>query len=743
MSATNTGGAVVATLLCDALGVDRTVVGFEATEELGRAYRWYARIAIAEDSFDLLELTGADAGVDLERDAHARHFFGVIDRVSLGDRYDGFQHGVLEIVPALAGLRYTRTSRIFQEKSALAIIEEVLREKLSPYRRQIDSSTLDPGDYPNRDYCVQYQETDFDFVHRLLEEEGIGYYFDFDERPEKLVLFDRNRSLVAASTIDGGPVRFDPLLRNVAGAEPIVAFHSRVSTGPTGVTVRDHDWTRPRSRIEVTGVRPDERGRTREIYEHGHERKLTISEDNEILATMVTMAQNALIPAGLPMGLGGAIRELTGPAIGNFTRDDAARQGRLRYELARRDHRLATGTGAVIGFSAGSRFELVGHPTDDGEYVVTRVVHRIGDSGDRERYRNEFECLPLTTPWRPSRTTPRPHIFSVQTATVTGPPGSNIHTDQHGRVKVTFHWDRAEPDLMGNTSCWLRVSQAWAGEGFPGFVFIPRVGMEVIVAFIDGDPDRPLVTGCVHNARNPPPNVLPIEATKSTIRTRTVPHGPGYNELSFEDAMGMERVHLRAERDLDELVKRDHTSVVFRDERHLTKRDRTERVGRNFDHRVGGDRSVDVAGSESIAVGGDHQRLVGGAERLQIGGRQETIVERGSRFVHVMQGEHLTEAKLGLFLRQGPNRLAMVDGHDGQGGENGPKGIGMSSPNEIRMIAGPTGLGLNTQDGVVTLAGRNGSISISDDKIEIKMGASTLLVTPAFIKANAKTFPPG
>src|SRR5690606_19218817 len=133
----------------------------------------------------------------------------------------------------------------------------------------------------------------------------------------------------------------------------------------------------------------------------------------------------------------------------------------------------------------------------------------------------------------------------------------DIHTDQHGRIKVRFNWDRAPDSFAGDHTCWLRVSQSWAGNTAPGFLFIPRVGMEVVVAFVDGDPDRPLVTGCVYNGENPTPGMLPIEATKSMIRTRTVPHGMGYNELSFEDAMGRERVHLRAERDLDELVLRD------------------------------------------------------------------------------------------------------------------------------------------------------------------------------------------
>ena len=206
------------------------------------------------------------------------------------------------------------------------------------------------------------------------------------------------------------------------------------------------------------------------------------------------------------MDLAAVARELIGPVIGNFTSDDTDVQAQIRSELTASGAKTASGESLVTGFGPGRRFELVGHPTigADGHYLVTRVVHeghaQAPDAKvDRPDYINRFECIPSDVVWRPERRTRKPRIYGAQTATVTGPMGMNVYTDQHGRVRVRFHWDRSAEEPSGHASCWIRVSQAWAGAGYPGFVFIPRVGMEVIVTFVDGDPDRPLVTGCVYN----------------------------------------------------------------------------------------------------------------------------------------------------------------------------------------------------------------------------------------------------
>lgn len=308
------------------------------------------------------------------------------------------------------------------------------------------------------------------------------------------------------------------------------------------------------------------------------------------------------------------------------------------------------------------------------------------------------------------RRTRKPRIYGVQTARVSGPAGLDVHTDAYGRIKVRFHWDRAIEDHRGEYTCWLRVSQTWAGHGSPGFIFIPRVGMEVIVSFVDGDPDRPLVTGCVYNGENPTPGLLPFQATKSIIRTRTVPHGPGHNELSFEDAMGMERVHLRAERDLDELVLANHRTDVRHNQHNAVANDQTEHVGRHQRLVVLGDRSQEVEGRVTEHSGSDYLRSIAGSGTEQYGGDFHLAVEQGSALFQVHEGEYVAAAKKSIALLQNRERMIKL------ASEGDEKGILINSQGAV--------------------------IHVEKDKIILKVGASSITITDAAIRVNQKTFPP-
>jgi uncharacterized protein involved in type VI secretion and phage assembly len=305
----------------------------------------------------------------------------------------------------------------------------------------------------------------------------------------------------------------------------------------------------------------------------------------------------------------------------------------------RRRASIATGEGGCSDFSPGHRFELREHPVGqlDGAYVVTSVRHRgethpgEGGGGRWRVYENRFECAPASMPYVPAR----PKRKSVQvalTATVVGPPGEEIHVDEKGQIKVQFHWDR-DGKYDGQSSCWIRVMQPWAGAAW-GHQFIPRVGMEVVVTFEGGDPDKPMVLGSVYNGTHPMPFKLPEQKTMSGIRTSTYPGGRGYNELSFNDARGAEQILIRAQLDMDEVVERHHKvhvgasqtqtvrgkqiESIEQDQILTVAADRIEGVGHDLKSRVGNDRTATVGRDDAVVVGGDAKATVSGHYALEV-----------------------------------------------------------------------------------------------------------------------------
>lgn len=567
---------------------------FTMTEGLSESYEVILRVRAEAPDVDLAtELLGRNASLVIQRkDDHNRRVCGVIDRVAeLGSR----QHHTemeLRVVPAFALLRHGSDSRIFQEKNAVEIVEEVLEMAFAPYGREVDTSGI-VATYAPREMCVQYRESHAAFVSRLLEEEGIGYYFDFDgEGHERMVLFDAQSQIPALTTMDGNAVPYAHGAQLVRETEPIVSFEAAHRLGPTHITVRDLNWTDSEYRAEATREGEDLRGWTRAVYHHGHGRAITLHDFK---------------PGG------------------RYEASDVERQAQIRWELMNRDPERYRGVSMLVGLRPGVIFELTDHPVPglDGRYLLLSVRHRNsapphggGSASEGERYHNEFECIrAFDTPYVPTRATPKPAIYGVQTAIVSGPSPGEPYTDEYGRIRVQFHWDREAID-PSKTSAWIRLAQTWAGHDSSGlhtFLFIPRVGSEVIVTFVDGDPDRPLVTGSVYNAQNLPPLALPDQATRSVIRTETVGGGDGHNELSFEDAAGKEEVYIRAQRDLRELVLNDHKTHV--------KRNHTNIVDGKDDETVGGDQWLRVKGSE-------RHKWVENQEINEIGGMRNTYVAK-------------------------------------------------------------------------------------------------------------------
>jgi type VI secretion system secreted protein VgrG len=322
----------------------------------------------------------------------------------------------------------------------------------------------------------------------------------------------------------------------------------------------------------------------------------------------------------------------------------------------------ASGTSDCVILTAGCRFELKNHPAaaNNGRYVLVNVTHTAVQSPALETgeeieqaYQNEFQCIAYggnNSPYRPPRVTPKPLIRGSQTARVVGPAGEEIFTDKYGRIKVQFHWDR-EGKFDAGSSCWIRVGQLWAGKKW-GAMFIPRIGMEVIVDFIEGDPDQPIVTGTVYNPETMPPYSLPDEKTKSGIKTDSTKGGGGFNEIRFDDAKGKEQLFIHSERNMDVRVKNDSLEHVTNDRHLIVKNNQHEKVEKDKHLKVGGDQNEQIGGSMSLKIGADTDVKVGA----------KFAVDAGNE-IHLKSGANLTiETGANLTLKVGGNFININSG---------------------------------------------------------------------------------
>ncbi|MCC6522649.1 MAG: type VI secretion system tip protein VgrG [Polyangiaceae bacterium] len=581
------------------------VVSFRGVEEMSRPF-----------AFDILLRTDHKAQ-ELERDLlgqrvtftlhgqSARSIFGVASQVEVMGLHaaSGERALRLRLVPRLALLRRRRRSRVFEGETAPAIVRRLLTEANVPHVAQLSDS------YRPRPLCLQYQETDLAFLTRLLAEEGIYFYFRHDEqaRDEVVCLCDEPALL---PFVAGEPALKQREHGASQGSEDdVLAFRARARVRPGRVELRDYDFERPQRRDPV-------------VADARHER---IAFDERVLS----------------------IYEHQGEYEGFEVAEIAARR---RIEQLRRRARVAFGESRSRRVLPGHAFELVSEtlPELDGPYALLRVAHE-GHSPEGERsgterevYRNSFEALPAPLPPRPHRRGRRVQQ-TMETATVVGPAGKDVHTDEHGRIRVRFHWDRG--DGVGESSCWIRTMQNWSGAGW-GFQFIPRIGMEVVVLFVGGDVDRPLVVGCVPNAGTPVPFPLPGQRTKSGIRSQSSPGGGGYNEISFEDRVGFEQVHVRAEKDFDLLVQHDQLERVGRNATHKVDQNSFLVVGADRLEAVGHDLTRVVSGDERSVVEKDRHDTVKGEERRVVEGSAARLVQRDLSVVVGGTESHATKGDL-------------------------------------------------------------------------------------------------
>lgn len=537
-------------------------------------------------------------------DPHVRYVSGIV--AGIVDRGWMAQRRVVEfrIVPRLWLLGQSTNYRVFQDVSALEIVDAVLDEHKLYMGKERVKETPDP--LPKREYCTQYGESDLAFVRRLLEEEGIGFMFKQDWSPAagdpmKPVIASHPDTLVIGqwSKDDAFPLTIATPVDVVgeggatSGVETIRTLEHVVEVVSTGHRLRDYDFTRAAKIIDEKRDAADKLGSRMQIEYPG--------------------------------------RVTLGPLSGTTYGDsDVRRLTPLRQQETESGSGCTMGRGDVVAFSPGQVFQVMREGGTAAEkFLATRVTHLCeapevlyldetsgSDASQRDRYVNTFECVPPTLGYRPARVTPKPRALTPQSAVVVPEPKTStdpICTDAYGRVKVRFQWMRSAertPDQTAkNDSCWIRTLQTWAGPGW-GFVFLPRVGMEVLVQFLDADPDRPVVTGCLYNSVNMPPEALPANKSKSILRTQNTPTGHGYNELSFEDQEKKELVYLRAQKDLTEKVFNDHTAdydhdekvTIGNDQTHLVKRDRKATVERDDTLAVTRNRRATVDGNDSLEV---------------------------------------------------------------------------------------------------------------------------------------------
>lgn len=600
------------------LGADKLLLrGFHGEEQISGLFHFTLEMVSEDNSLDASKIVGESATVTINLpDESQRYLNGIVGRFIQAGTDARFTTYYAELYPWFWQLTMTADSQIFQNQSTPDIITAVFSDLgFTDYRNALT------GTYSPREYCVQYQETAFDFVSRLMEDEGIFYFFEHEDGKHTLVLADDADAHADCSGME--EALYKPWAPNWPDVDIITHCTLEQQVTPGKYAMDDFNFEIPETDLiaDVTG----KSGKMR-IYEYP----------------------------------------------GGFDKKDAGeKKANVRIEAHELPTKVIRGDGHCRAFRAGYKFKLTEHDREDAN--VTYVLRRISHSATVDTYGNSFEAFPVDTPFRPPRTTPKPVVAGSQTAIVAGKSGEEIWTDKYGRIKVQFHWDQ-KGKKDENSSCWIRIAQGWAGKQWGG-IFLPRIGQEVIVSFLEGDADRPIITGSVYNAQQTVPYTLPSEGTKSTIKSNSSKGGDGFNEIRFEDKKDNEEIYVHAQKDLvrdilnDEtntitqnrtttIKEADDTLTVEKGKRTVTvqegdetlvveKGNRTVQVNTgNETHEVKGTRALTVTGAETHTNEANFTQEVSGNYTLKVSGNL-TIEASGS--VNIKAGKSLTN-KAGMAL---------------------------------------------------------------------------------------------
>ena len=573
------------------------------SEELGRLFNIEVELLSPSEDIKFEELLGQNVTIELNViNDKKRYFNGHISRFSQSGSEGGYAVYQATIHPWLWFLTRTADCRIFQKKSVPEIVTEIFREL-----KHIDFELkLFDRKYRTLDYCVQYRETDFNFVSRLLEQEGIYYYFKHESDKHILYLSDNIGAHDPLPSNNKIPF-YPPDDTVVRDEEHISSWFLSKQLQPGKYELNEFDFEKPRDKlISKAAIIRDYALSKYEIYDY----------PGEYIKT-----------------------------------DEGKDYAQARIEELHTQYEQAQGQGNVRELQTGSLFTLKEYPREDQnrEYLITQTNHIIhsdifgsgSNDGGRALYSNSFSAIDSKTAFRAARITPKPIIQGAQTAIVVGSSGKEIHTEKHGRVKLQFHWDRYGESNQ-KSSCWVRVSQVHAGKGFGG-IDIPRVGEEVIVSFEEGDPDRPLVTGRVYNGDNKAPNGLPSKGMVSGLKSNTTPGGGGNNSIMLDDTKEKEKFSIHAQHDMDTTVEHDHsitvntgndTHTVVAGTRSVTvKKDTTLTV-------QAGKREVTVTGGDHSTTSTDNSVNITGKKSVMVEGETENVGLKGKGDIGIkLQGE--------------------------------------------------------------------------------------------------------
>lgn len=553
--------------------------GFSGQEAISRLFSFDLDLLSQDPDIRFENIIGKRVTVRITLGSNKKRYFnGFISRFSQSGSDRGLANYRATMVPWLWFLTETSDYRIFQKKSIPDILQQIFKDLgFTDIKLQVQ------GSFEPRDYCVQYQETDFNFVSRLMEQYGLFYFFEHEKDKHTLVI--ANDPSAHRPCPEQHEAKWEPQGSGALAEDVITNLQWEQRLRPGKYALTDYNFETPNTSLNA-------------------EMKTVIEVDDPKYELFDYPGEYSKKQQG----------------------DTLAK---LRMEEEEAQYLVVTGTSSCKAFTSGYYFDLKDYIRQDMNqaYVLTSVNHAAsvgssyttGSTGANEaEYSNSFSCIPHKVPFRPPLITPKAVVHGIHTAVVVGKAGEEIWTDKYGRVKVQFHWDR-EGKYDENSSCWIRVSQNWAGKQW-GTMFLPRIGEEVIVEFREGDPDRPIITGRLYNAEQMPPYELPTNQTMATIKTMSSKDGGGFNELRFEDKKGEEQIFIHGEKNIDIRVKNDTYETIGRD-RHVTiendqiqhiKHNREETVDADHVEQIGKDRHVRVTGKEAIEIGESHSCTVKG-----------------------------------------------------------------------------------------------------------------------------------
>ena len=567
------------------LGPESIFRRLKGEDKLGRPFSFKVEVLSTKNDLSPYDMIGKPMSVEVKsKKGGSRYFHGIISRFLNVGAAGGMQLYELELRPWIWLMSHSLDSRIFQELTIPQIIEKVFKDKngFSDYQLKLN------GNYAKQNYCVQYRESDFDFVTRLMEQEGIYYYFEHEESKHTLVLADSPSSHKA---IEGDGALFFRPPDLSGGEEQVTHWQHHVAVQPGKLVLRDFDYNKPSANLEVRlNSKRNHPNDSVEQYEYP-----------------------------------GSYSETT----------DGDRYLKIRKEEFDAKFSYVEGQARSHSLYTGAQFTLKEHPRDAENIEYTVISAGIDVvSGEIERFTSQsdnrselkFIAIEKTQTFRLPREAPIPVIAGPQTAIVVGKNGEEIWTDSLGRIKVQFPWDR-EGKNDESSSCWIRVSQNWAGQGW-GAMHVPRIGQEVIVEFLEGDPNRPLVTGRVYNTEQTVPYALPGSATQSGIKSRSTPEGDQntFNELRFEDKKGEESIYFHAEKNFDRIVENNDTLKV------------------GFEKKDAGDQTIEVFGNQTLKVGTSESD---GSQTIEVWKDQTETIHTGNRVTQIKKGSDTLTISVG------------------------------------------------------------------------------------------------